>query len=82
MSQSTTHPDAEAIDGLNHYSVSLVVDEVSESEIIVKLYKDRSTRHMQGEGTRLYKSDSGEWRCILHDNYAVVDKALDILNDD
>ena len=68
---------SETIHGMDYYGVTLLVDEVSPDEITVELYKDNSSRHVKG--TRLYK-DGGEWSCVLYDNYAVIDKALDKLN--
>lgn len=74
------------IDGMDHYGVTLLVSDsdIGEGSINVELRKSRSTRHV--DSTRLYYGEphyGGEekWRCILNDNYAVVDKALELLND-
>lgn len=69
------------IDEMDYYGVELWVDEaqLDEGEISVALHKENSNRHIND--TRFYRDDSGEWRCILHDNYAVVDKALSVLNE-
>lgn len=68
------------IDGLNHYGVSVVVKDgsVEDGELYLETFKDNSTRH--DNKVRLYR-ENGEWGCTMYDNYAVIDKALGMLNE-
>ncbi|WP_121744913.1 hypothetical protein [Natronorubrum halophilum] len=75
---------ADEIDGMEYYGVTLFVKDVDadEERIEVSFHKDRSTRHVDSTslyyGTSYYE-DSEKWRCVMNDNYAVTDKALETL---
>jgi len=68
------------LDGIDHYGVMLFVHDVDldAGEIMVSTHKQNSSRH--DDKVRLYR-ENGEWGCSMWDNYAVIDKALSILND-
>lgn len=75
----------EAIDGMDYYGVQLTVNDydAKRGRIEISLWKDRSTSDVRD--TALYHGeahydDEVKWRCVLNDNYAVIDKVLEKLN--